>query len=119
MQNAQMPPAPLNLDKYLQELNQKLANMKRQNAQQLGVLVQAQSEQIGRQHDGLIQEIGPLVQEVGRLQLEVEELKKQIPVPLKKVAPTEKVIQNTTTDAARDPPQKMTPELVPKVSPKK
>jgi len=85
--------------------------MKRQNAQQLGVLVQAQSEQIGRQHDGLIQEIGPLVQEVGRLQLEVEELKKQLPKT--------KTIQNTTTDAARDPPQKEAPALIPKVNPKK
>ena len=92
--------------------------MKRQNAQQLGVLVQTQSEQIGRQHDGLIQEIAPLVQEVGRLAAENAELQKQIPEP-KKMAQPEKVVQNTTTDAARDPPQKVTPELVPKVTPKK
>jgi len=55
--------------------------MKRQNAQQLGILVQTQSEQIGRQHDGLVQEISPLIQEVGRLLNEVEMLKKQIPIP--------------------------------------
>jgi len=86
--NAQMkPPEPLDLQKYLQQLNIKLGNMKRQNAQQLGILVQTQSEQIGRQHDGLIQEIGPLVQEVGRLQLENEELKKQLPKPPKAVIP--------------------------------
>jgi len=79
MQPQQAPPAPLEMEKFLQELNIKLANMKRQNAQQLGVLVQTQSEQIGRQHDGLIQEIAPLVQEVGRLNAKVVELEKQIP----------------------------------------
>ena len=79
MQPQQAPPAPLELEKFLQQLNQTLANMKRINAQQLGVLVQTQSEQIGRQHDTLIQEIGPLVQEVSRLLKVVEELKKQIP----------------------------------------
>jgi len=63
--------------------------MKRQNAQQLGILVQTQSEQIGRQHDGLVQEIAPLIQEVGRLLQEVEMLKKQIPES-KKEGPTEK-----------------------------
>ena len=53
--------------------------MKRQNAQGLGVLVQSQSEAIGRQYDGLVLEISPLIQEVGRLQNENEALKKQIP----------------------------------------
>jgi len=110
MQPQQAPPKPLDLEPFLQSLNQKLANMKRQNAQQLGVLVQAQSEQIGRQHDGLIQEIGPLVQEVGRLLQVVKELQAQIPAS--------KVVQNTTTDAARDPPKKVEPALVPKVDPK-
>jgi len=85
MQPQQAPPQPLDLEPFLQSLNQKLANMKRQNAQQLGVLVQTQSEQIGRQHDGLIQEIAPLVQEVGRLQNENEMLKKQIPKPTKEL----------------------------------
>lgn len=98
------------MEKFLQELNQKLANMKRQNAQQLGVLVQTQSEQIGRQHDGLIQEIAPLVQEVGRLQLKVKELEKLVPET--------KTVQNTTTDAARDPPKKEVPTLTTKVDPK-
>ncbi len=64
--------------------------MKRQNAQQLGVLVQTQSEQIGRQHDGLIQEIAPLVQEVGRLANELEMLKKAVP---KKEPPKESPTQ--------------------------
>jgi len=85
-QQAQMrQPDPLDMEKFLQQLNIKLANMKRQNAQQLGVLVQTQSEQIGRQHDGLVQEIAPLIQEVGRLLNEVEMLKKQIPKPEKKL----------------------------------
>lgn len=53
--------------------------MKRQNAQGLGVLVQSQSEAIGRQYDGLVLEISPLIQEVGRLQNENEALKKQLP----------------------------------------
>jgi len=81
MQPRQAPPKPLELEKFLQELNIKLSNMKRQNAQQLGVLVQTQSEQIGRQHDGLIQEIAPLVQEVSRLQAKIVELEKKIPKP--------------------------------------
>ena len=81
MQPQQAPPVPLDMDKYLQSLNNKLANMKRQNAQQLGILVQTQSESIGRQHDGLVQEISPLIQEVGRLLNENEALKKQIPKP--------------------------------------
>jgi len=92
MQPQQAPPAPLVMEKFLQELNVKLANMKRQNAQQLGVLVQTQSEQIGRQHDGLIQEIAPLVQEVGRLQLKVTELEKQIPKATKELPKEEKPI---------------------------
>jgi len=72
--------------------------------------VQTQSEQIGRQHDGLIQEIAPLVQEVGRLQLKVKELEKLVPET--------KTVQNTTTDAARDPPKKEVPTLTTKVDPK-
>ncbi len=62
--------------------------MKRANAQQLGVLVQNQSEQIGRQYDGLVQEISPLIQEVGRLQNENEALKKQLPKPPKTKLPS-------------------------------
>ena len=103
-------PAPLDMEKFLQQLNQKLANMKRGNAQQLGVLVQSQSESIGRQHDTLVQEISPLIQEVGRLLNENEALKKQLP--------TTKTVQNTTTDAARDPPKKEVPTLTTKVDPK-
>jgi len=67
--------------------------MKRQNAQQLGVLVQSQSEMIGRQHDGLVLEISPLIQEVGRLQNENEALKKQLTSlqkPTKEIAKTNK-----------------------------
>ena len=73
--------------------------MKRQNAQQLGILVQTQSEQIGRQHDGLVQEIAPLIQEVGRLLQEVEMLKKQIPEP-KKEMPKEERLPTTETKSA-------------------
>jgi len=80
-QQQQAPPPPLDLEKFLPQLNQTLANMKRINAQQLGVLVQSQSEQIGRQHDTLIQEIGPLVQEVTRLLEVVKKLQAQIPKP--------------------------------------
>jgi len=80
------------------------------NAQQLGIMVQTQSEQIGRQHDTLIQEIGPLVQEVTRLLTVVKELEAKIPGT--------KIVQNTTTDAARDPPKQDTPKLVTKVDPK-
>ncbi len=91
------PPKPLEMEKFLQELNVKLANMKRQNAQQLGVLVQTQSEQIGRQHDGLIQEIAPLVQEVGRLQNELKMLKDAAPKKEPpKESPTTLEVKNTT-----------------------
>ena len=112
MQPQQAPPKPLDLQPFLQNLNQKLTNMKRQNAQQLGVLVQAQSEQIGRQHDGLIQEIAPLVQEVGRLQNLVEQLQKQIPQPKELHKDEEAPIP------PRDPPKKEGPTLVTKVDPK-
>jgi len=85
MQPEQPPLKPLEMEPFLQSLNQKLGNMKRQNAQQLGIMVQTQSEQIGRQHDTLIQEIAPLVQEVGRLnevktklEVEISILKKRI-----------------------------------------
>ena len=80
------------------------------NAQQLGIMVQTQSEQIGRQHDTLIQEIGPLVQEVSRLLAVVKGLEAQLPKT--------KVVQNTTTDAARDPPKIEAPTLTTKVDPK-
>lgn len=73
-------------------------------------MVQTQSEQIGRQHDTLIQEIAPLVQEVGRLLEVVKGLEARLP--------ESKVVQNTTTDAARDPPKKETPTLTTKVDPK-
>jgi len=98
MQPQQEPLKPLEMEKFLQELNMKLANMKRQNAQQLGVLVQTQSEQIGRQHDGLIQEIAPLVQEVGRLQMENKNLKEVIAKPTKeppKNSPTTLEVKNS------------------------
>ena len=102
MQPQQAPPKPLDLEKFLPQLNQTLANMKRMNAQQLGIMVQTQSEQIGRQHDTLIQEIGPLVQEVARLLEVVKGLEARIPE-----AKTE-----------RDPPKKEVPTLVTKVDPK-
>jgi len=86
MQPQQPELKPLAMEPFLQSLNQKLGNMKRQNAQQLGIMVQTQSEQIGRQHDTLIQEIAPLVQEVGRLnevntklEVEISILKKKLP----------------------------------------
>ena len=78
-QQQQAPPPPLDMEKFLPRLNQVLANMKRGSAQQLGVLVQSQSEQIGKQHDILLQEIAPLLQEIGRLLQENKLLKTQIP----------------------------------------
>ena len=94
-QEQMKPPEPLNMEKFLPQLNQTLANMKRLHAQQLEVLVQSQSETIGKQHDVLLQEIAPLLQEIGRLLNENEALKKQMPQPSKELPDTkipEKVV---------------------------
>jgi len=112
MQNQEQmkPPAPLDMEKFLQSLNMKLANMKRQNAQQLGVLVQTQSESIGRQHDTLVQEIAPLIQEVGRLLNENEALKKQLPKPPKEIPQTETPTKVLPPDTPAQPDPTAQPE---------
>ena len=110
-QQQQAPPEPLDMNKFLPQLNQTLANMKRMNAQQLGIMVQTQSEQIGRQHDTLIQEIAPLIQEVGRLLQENKRLLTQIPK-------TKEEVPIPDAMRSRDPPKKETPTLNTKVETK-
>lgn len=76
------PQPPLDLNKYLTNLQNQLSNMKRNEARSLGEVIQQMSEGIGRNFDQVIQLINPLVNEVGRLQRFNEELKalvKQVP----------------------------------------